>query len=108
MGGFLASYLAALGLTVLVEVPIVAALYPGRRVRMAATCAVATVATHLLLTFGFPRVLPPGSALLAGELFATVGEAAAYAVVGREPGRALVASALANGCSFGLGMLVLR
>jgi hypothetical protein len=101
-------YLLALGLTLVVEVPVVAALFPARRWRMALVCACATTATHLLLVFGFPRLLPPGApALLAGELFATLGEAGAYWLASRQPGRALVASALANGLSFGAGMALL-
>ncbi len=100
--------LAALGLTLAVEVPVVAALFPRRRLRMALVCAVATTATHLLLVFGFPRVLPRGApAFWIGEAFATLGEAAAYWAVDREPGRALVASALANMLSFGAGWVLL-
>ncbi len=100
-------YLLALGLTLVVEVPVVAAFFPGRRLRMALVCAGATTATHLLLVFGFPRLLPRTvSPLVFGEIFATVAEAAAYAAVSRLPGRALVASAVANTCSFGLGLLL--
>ncbi len=101
------AYLLALGLTLGVEVPVVALFYPGRRLRMALVCAAATTLTHLLLAFGFPRILPRGiSALWVGETFATVAEAGAYWLAGRQAGRALVASALANSCSFGLGLIV--
>src|SRR5512142_1725984 len=105
--GPVSAYLVALGITLVLEVPIVAALYPGRRARLALVCAVATTATHLLLHFGFPRLLPRGSpVLLAGEAFATLSEAAVYAVFGRELGRALVASGLANAASFGAGLIL--
>ncbi len=100
-------YLLALGLTLALEVPVVAAFYPGRRLRMALVCAAATTSTHLLLAFGFPRLLPRGmSALWVGETFATVGEAGAYWLAAREPGRALVASAVANTLSFAAGVVL--
>ncbi len=103
----LAGYGIALAVTLAVEVPLVAAFYPGRRRRMALLCAAATTLTHLLLHFAFPAVLPRGSSpLLVGEAFATVAEAVVYTVAVREPGRALVASALANSCSFGAGLLL--
>jgi hypothetical protein len=103
----LQGYLPALGVTLLLEVPIVAALYPGRCRRLALACALATTATHLLLHLAFPALLPRGTALLAGEAFATVAEAAVYWFAGGEPGRALVASALANAASFTVGPLLL-
>lgn len=102
-----AAYLLALALTVAVEVPIVAAFYPGRRLRMAAVCAAATVATHVL-NFAWPGWAVPGAlGVWGGELFATVAEAAAYAGAGRQLGKGLVASAAANAVSFGVGLLVL-
>jgi hypothetical protein len=103
----LARYGIALAITLLVEVPLVAAFYPGRRRAMALTCAVASTATHLLLHFVFPAVLPRGiSPLLAGEAFATLAEAGAYAAVAGPPRRAMVASAVANSCSYGAGLLL--
>jgi hypothetical protein len=102
-------YLGALVITLVVETPIVAALFPGRRLRLAITCAAATTATHLLLHFAFPRLLPAGvSPLLLGEAFATAAEAGAYALASRDPGRSLVASALANSASFVTGLLVFQ
>jgi hypothetical protein len=104
-----AGYALALGLTIALEVPIVAAFYRGRRRLMAAACALATTATHLALHFAFPRFLAPGAALLAGEVFATLAEAAAYAAAARGGiGRALVASAVANSVSYGAGLLLFR
>lgn len=103
----LAGYLLALGLTLAIEVPVVAALYPGRRRRLALVAVPANVVTHLALHFIFPRLLAPGApALFLGEAFATLAEAAVYAVAGRDLGRALVASALANAASFGAGVLL--
>jgi hypothetical protein len=100
-------YFLALAITVVVETPIVAAFFPGRRLRLALTCVVATTATHVLLHFVFPRLLPAGiSPLVFGEAFATLAEAAAYAVVSMELGKSLVASALANSASFAVGLLV--
>jgi hypothetical protein len=101
------AYLLALGITLVVETPIVATLFPGRRLRLAFTCVVATTATHVMLHFVFPRLLPAGiSPLVVGEAFATLAEAAAYAVASTDFGRSLVASALANSASFAIGLLV--
>ena len=105
----LSSYALALGLTLAVEVPLVAALYPGRRRRMMLACAVATTATHLILHFVVFALVPRQFApLFVGEAFATLAEAAAYAAVDRQLGLALFASGLANGASFGAGLLLLR
>ncbi len=105
--GPLAGYVLALGLTIALEVPVVAGFYPGRRARLALVCALATTATHLALHFVFPRFLAPRTALLAGEVFATLAEAAAYAAAARRGiGRALVASAVANSVSYGAGFLL--
>lgn len=105
-----APYLTALGITLGTEVPVVALLYPGQRLRLGAACAVATTATHLVMHFVLPGLLPAGtSALVAGEALALVAEAAAYFAVSRprDLGRALVASALANSLSFGAGLVLL-
>ncbi len=59
-----------------------------------------------LLANPCPRLLPGGSALVVGEAFATLAEAAVYLALVREPGRALVASAVANAASFGVGLVV--
>jgi hypothetical protein len=104
----MSGYLLALGITLVLETPIVAALYPGRRLRLAVVCALASTATHLFMHVLLPGWLPRGvSALQVGEAVATLAEAAAYAVAARgEVGRALVASALANSASFGAGLLL--
>lgn len=103
------AYLVALGITLAVEIPVVAALYRGQRGRMAITCALATSATHLFMHFGLPRLLSPGgSVVLVGEIIALLVEAAVYAAVARprEPGRALIASALANSLSYAAGLVI--
>ena len=97
----------ALALTVAIEVPIVAALFPGRRVRLAIVAAVATSATHLFMHLVLPRLVPAAWWLLAGEGVALAVEAAAYALAGRDLARALVASGLANAASFAAGWLLL-
>jgi len=98
---------AALALTLAVEVPIVAALFPDRRARLALVSAVATSATHLFMHLALPRLVPPERWLLTGEAVALVAEAAAYALAGRDVARALVASGLANAASFAAGWLLL-
>lgn len=107
LGVDLGGYALALAVTLAVEVPVVAAFYPGRRRRMALVSAAANLATHLLLHFAFPFLLPRGvSPLLPGEAFATLAEAGAYAIWAGQPGRALVASAVANSLSFGAGLIL--
>ncbi|MFO0584701.1 MAG: hypothetical protein U0229_20710 [Anaeromyxobacter sp.] len=103
----MSGYGAALALTLAVEVPIVAAFFPGRRLAMAALAAAATTATHLFMNFVLPGLLPPGAWLLTGEAVATVAEAAAYALATRNLPRALVASGLANLASFLAGLWLL-
>lgn len=102
-------YPLALAITLAVETPIVAAVFPGRRVRLAITCAAATTATHLLMHLVLPGLLPGwASPFVVGEVFATVVEALAYLAVGRDAGRALVASAVANSASLAAGLVVFR
>jgi hypothetical protein len=103
-------YLFGLLITIGIEVPVVAAVFQGQRLRMAVVCGVATTATHLAMHFLLPHVV--GSMdqfMLLGELGALVVEALVYAVVSRprDPGRALVAAALANGLSYGAGLLLI-
>jgi hypothetical protein len=102
-------FVLAWAITVAVESPIVAAFYPRRRVAMAATCAIVTSVTNLAMNVILPRWLGTGAAwLLAGEIGALLIEAAAYAIVAkpRDVGRALAASAVANGASYGVGLLL--
>jgi hypothetical protein len=99
----------ACAVTVAVECPIVAALYPGQRLRMAAVCALATAATNLAMNLLLRRWFGAGlDHLLLGEASALLLEALVYALVRRprDWGRALVASALANGASFSAGFVL--
>lgn len=105
----LQAYLEAWVVTLAVEVPVVAALYPGRRLRMALVCIVASSITHLAMHFLLPLVLGSYTAwIIAGELGATAVEAAAYYgfATPRSLGRALVASAAANSLSYAAGLLL--
>jgi hypothetical protein len=101
--------IAAWLLTVAVEVPVVAALFPGQRARLALACALGTSLTNLAMNLVLPRWLGTGALyLLVGELSALVLEALLYAAVSRPRDlvRAATASALANGASFAAGLLV--
>lgn len=105
----LTAHLLPLLFTILLEVPLVALLYPGRRARLALVCLLATSVTYLLMALVLPLVLRDYTlVVVTGELIAVVAEAGAYALADRERGwsRALVASALANGLSFGVSLLV--
>jgi len=103
-------YLAALGITLGTEVPVVVLLYPGQRLRLGCACAAATTAIHLAMHFVLPGLVAGGTwALVAGEALALFAEAAVYFAVSRprDAGHALVASALANSISFGAGLVLL-
>ena len=74
--------LIALAITLAVEVPVVAALYPGQRVRMGLACAVATTVTNLAMnTVLRSHTTSYQQYILIGELSAVVLEAAAYAPI---------------------------
>ncbi len=103
----------ALGITLVLEVPIVLAFYPGRRLRMAIAAVVANAATNLALNsvLLFGR-LPYERTLLTGEAMALVSEAVVYALVsgagtGCDWPRAVAASGAANLASFGAGLILL-
>ena len=103
------SIASALAVTLAVEVPIVALLYPGERARMAGACALATTVTNLVMNAWLSRA--SGSydiSLLGGEIGASLVEAVVYATVSRRHGvgNALVASGLANAASFAAGLIV--
>lgn len=102
-------FVFAWAVTVAVESPCVAAVYPGERWKMAGVCAVATSVTNLSMNLLLPRWLGVGATfLLVGEIGALLVEALAYALIRkpRDPGRALVASAIANAASFTLGLVL--
>jgi hypothetical protein len=102
-------YLFALAVTLAVEVPVVAAIFRGQRLRMAVVCALATTVTHIVMHFLIPRIASSHEdVVIIGELQALVVEAVLYGLLShpRDWPRALVASALANSASYGAGFLI--
>jgi hypothetical protein len=100
-------WLAALLVTLAIEVPIVATLFPGQRIRMAIVALVVNIATNLALNLVLPRIpILSGRYVFPGEMLAVVGEAAAYTAFSRPPDlpQSLLASALANALSFAAGL----
>jgi hypothetical protein len=95
--------------TVAVETPIVAWIYRNRRLKMAITAAITTGITNLAMNGVLPGWAPSAFVyLVLGETAALLVEALVYARV--EPsggaGQALIASAVANSASFGLGLVL--
>lgn len=104
-----AGYLFALAVTLVIEVPIVATLFKGQRVRMALVCALTTTATHLFMHFVIPRAVSSHEEVVViGEAQALMVEAVLYGLLGRPRDwpRALVASALANSASYCAGFVI--
>jgi hypothetical protein len=101
----MAPWLVALVLTVAIEVPVVAAFFPGQRLRLAFVALGANVVTNLVLNIVLARSAWGGHHLVPGEVFAVVGEALAYSVFSRPPdvARAALASGVANLLSFAVG-----
>ena len=103
--------LQALVLTLVCEVPLVALVFKGQRLRMAivaaGTTGVCNLSMNLLL---LPLFNSYTRFILIGELGAVLLEAAVSAVSSkpREPSRALLASALANTASFLAGVVVFQ
>jgi hypothetical protein len=101
--------LAALVVTLAIEVPLVAIVFRGQRARMALVCAVTTGATNLFMNTAFRTWIPErGLAITLGELGALAIEAAVYALASRprDVPRALLASALANAASYAAGFVL--
>jgi hypothetical protein len=100
----------ALGITLALEVPIVAAFYGGQRARLAAAAVVANVGTNVAMNVLLVRSSRDSydTTLLAGEAVALLLEAVVYAAVDRKHDlvKALTASAAANLASFGAGLLL--
>ncbi|HEU4382083.1 MAG TPA: hypothetical protein VFR85_01170 [Anaeromyxobacteraceae bacterium] len=92
-------------LALVVEVPIIAAFFPGRRLQLALTCAAVNGLTYLVLHWVLGLLHWGSLPILVGEALATLAEAVAYAVASRQPGRSFVASAVANLASFVVGGL---
>lgn len=103
-------WLTAFLLTLLIEVPLAAALLRGHepsRPRLVALLVFANLATHPLVWFGFPQLpLSWAASTALSENFAWVAEAAFFAVSfqGVGPGKAALVSLCANATSFGLGL----
>jgi len=101
-------YLLALATTVVIEVPVVAAVFFRRWGRMAIACAAATSCTHLAMHFVIRPLADSHLVfIVVGEVMATAVEGVVYAFVSRprDIPRAFIASALANSLSFGFGLL---
>jgi hypothetical protein len=100
----------ALALTLAIEVPLVAALFPGQRARMALVAAVSNIATNLTLNLVLARTPAlAGYQVLVGEILAVVVEAAAYASFSRprDLPRCALAAGLGNALSFAVGFTTL-
>jgi hypothetical protein len=109
------AWLLAFLVTVAVEAPVVLALTRGSEIGVARRLALiiyAQLATHPLVWFVFPHIvgLTGNGAATLSELWAWLGEAAFYALVlrGVSVTRALGISALANGASVAVGVLLSR
>jgi hypothetical protein len=106
------AWLKAFLLTVVVETPIAAALFrpaEPRLFRRIALTLFANLASHPAVWFIFPALgLPYFPALVLAEVWAVVVEALFYRLVFEKSDavEALGISALANGASFGIGLLV--
>jgi hypothetical protein len=101
--------LTAFALTVAIEVPLVALVFKGQRVRMALVCAITTGATNLFMNTVLRTLIHDrGLAITVGELGALAIEAAVYALASRprDLPRALFASALANAASYVAGLVL--
>jgi len=105
----MAAALFPLLVTLAVEIPCVALLFPGQRLRMALVCAVTTGATNFLMnTVLFAAAPSQLTFLLVGELGALVVEGVVYALASkpRDVRRAVAASLVANAASFGAGIVL--
>jgi hypothetical protein len=101
--------LLALGVTLVVETPIVASFFRDEAARMALVSVATNICTNLAMNMLLFQAAPSYSTyLLVGEIAAVLLEAAVYYSASREHelGRALAASALANAASFGAGLVL--
>jgi hypothetical protein len=110
---YIETWLWAFLLTAIIEIPIVAAL--TRRVplplwRRSAIAFFAQLATHPAVWFIFPRIvgLTGREATWVSEVWACLAEACLYAVAlpRCSPLRAIGVSALANGASYAVGLML--
>jgi hypothetical protein len=109
----LASWLIAFTLTVAVELPVVLAMTRGNDLGWRRCCGIVLLGqliTHPLVWFIFPTIpgITGNTALTLSELYAWLGEAAVYAVMGLAPTPlgALGIAGVANGLSLAAGYLL--
>ena len=103
--------LPALIVTLVCEIPLVALVFKAQRARMAAVAAVTTTVTNLSMNLLLLPLVPSYTRfIIIGETAALAAEAGVYALASnpRDPGRALLASALANTASFTAGVLLFQ
>lgn len=107
---YVRAWFAAFLLTVAVEVPVVVALSRSMPVLRCATWALlGQVLTHPAVWFVFPALnLEPTPRLVASEVWALAAEALLYGLSGVSPRgvRALATSAVANGASLAVSLLL--
>ena len=112
MSAYAEAWLAAFTCTAVVEVLVATpALAPSGAhwARRAGVVLLANLASHPLVWLLFPDAAPLGQMrIIVAELFALLLEGAAYLLVWPRIGarRAFGSSALANGASFGVGLLL--
>lgn len=102
--------LTALAVTVAVETPVIAAVYRGQRLRMAAVCILTTSITNVgMNTWLRSTAASYDQYVLVGEVCAVVVEAIVYALVarGRDVSKAMLASGAANALSYAAGLVLL-
>ncbi len=112
---WVAAWLRAFGLTLLIEIPVatplLAAVEPSR-LRRIAVVAVANLATHPLVWFLFPGLsLGRGTRLALSEAWAVLAELAIYLLVwgpALRLRRAALVSLAANGASAAAGFILAR
>jgi hypothetical protein len=98
----------ALAVTLLVEVPVVVAFYPGQRRRMAIACAVVTTVTSLVMNVALAFTSRSAIVVAFAQLGALLIESSAYYAVARprDRARALTAAAAANVFSYAAGLFL--
>ena len=95
----LMAWAVALAVTLIIEVPLVVAFYPGQRWRLGLVATVMNVATNLTLNLVLHRHL------FLGEMLAVLSEAAAYVAFAkpRNLAKGLLVASFANLLSFSAG-----
>jgi hypothetical protein len=109
----LSSWLIAFVFTVAIELPVVLAMTRDTRIGWRRCCAIVLLGqliTHPMVWFVFPTIpgITGNTALTLSELYAWLGEAALYAVMGLSPTPlgALGIAGVANGLSLAAGLLL--